>query len=208
MADPFWFSGGSGEKPHELPDGIKDCEFFDFVEKLAVLGADEWLARGFICQDGSRLSPSGLTALNHSACAKVVSKMTSLRIAQLTSLTPQSLQPWGAMAEQLRVVEFPDGVALDSSYVRSLSRFPALEAIAFDGLNLQVTSVWQLIKDLRSIRRLRELALPRCMMEADEIQSLLDTCLLSTLVVSSQLVSEKEQKSFRESHNFCDIRWE
>ena len=112
------------------------------------------------------------------------------------------------MAEQLRVDEFPDGVALDSSYVRSLSRFPALEAIAFDGLNLQVTSVWQLIKDLRSIRRLRELALPRCMMEADEIQSLLDTCLLSTLVVSSQLVSEKEQKSFRESHNFCDIRWE
>jgi hypothetical protein len=207
MEDPFRLYGGKG-KPHELQDGITDSEFFDFVEKLAVFDDDALSAPGFICRDGSQLSSNALTAFNDPVVAKVNSKMTSLRIAQLKSLTPQSLQPWGATAEQLRVLEFPEGVDLDPGYVRSLSRFPALESIAFDAFDTQACSASELITNLRSIGRLRELALPRCMLEADEIRDLLDTCSLSRLVVSSQIVSDDEQRAICESHAFCDISWE
>lgn len=207
MANPFWLYGRSGN-PHKLPDGITDSDLVTLLKKHAVLGNDEWLAQGFICRDGSRLSSNALTAFNDPVVAKVNSKMTSLRIAQLKSLTPQSLQPWGATAEQLRVLEFPEGVDLDPGYVRSLSRFPALESIAFDAFDTQACSASELITNLRSIGRLRELALPRCMLEADEIRDLLDTCSLLRLIVSSQMVSDYEQRAICESHAFCDISWE
>jgi hypothetical protein len=207
MVDPFRLYGGSGN-PHELQDGITDSEFFDFLERLAVFDDHALSTRGFICRDGSQLSPVGLAAFNHKTFAKVASKMTSLRIAQLTSLTPQSLQPWASTAEQLRVLEFPEGVDLDPSYVSSLSRFPTLEAIAFDDFDMQACSVSELITALRSIGRLRELALPHCMLDADEIRSLINHCVLSGLVVSSQRVSDDEQKAICEDYRFCQIRWE
>lgn len=206
MGFPYWFAPCSCQRL-EIVEPENDQAFESELHNQIVLNLKSSEYAEILCTDASRLTSAALNVFLKPEFEVLCDLVVGLRFRHFTAGNAQSLVPVVKKLTSLRSLEVLKDFSLDRECVELLSRLPRLRELAAGELSdTDASPRHDVIDDLPSLKALEHLAVPRCILDLDEIAAVIDACGLYVLAVGNDYDQDSEE-SLNAPHRNCKIDW-